>query len=207
MEVCGICLDNSVDLSLVALQSCSDSHGFCEHCLSEYFEIEVEKGVTSIRCPQFKCPANATKADIKCYTRKEFYILFKAYKARSKPTHRECGFCIARLRFKGEAELKCKYGVISCYVHGSAHPYESCVNFVYRTEQSGLCEELIRKTTRKCPRCRVNTERNGGCRSMVSCVLLVTFVVAVFVDDNLSIIVRSVLYVERTGSGHWVVLL
>jgi len=115
------------------------------------------------------------------------YMRFLLMKADSN--YRECSACLTPLQLPAQQTtqdakkksntnsnssssniLQCSTcGLKSCFLHGDAHPSESCVQYVSRmakNERDSL--EQIKRIAKKCPGCQCDTEKNLGCNHMVS---------------------------------------
>eukprot|EP01034_Spumella_vulgaris_P021854 gene21854-27926_t len=99
----------------------------------------------------------------------EKYVRFCALK--SDPNYRECSKCNKQLQVDFDANLHitnntlvCDCGAITCFVHGDSHPDETCAQYARRVRRvENATSRLVRHITRKCPKCKTHTEKNGGC--------------------------------------------
>lgn len=175
---CGICLAEFGPIFMEKLKACDNpSHRFCRTCMKQYFSSKVEEGQLVIVCPGLSCTKQAVKREIREFTTNAEYRVFRLNTIKSDPSYRECSHCHKALDFLGLEEMICACGSVECFTHGGAHPHESCSDHVNRntSELTVLSDALVQKITKKCPKCGVNTEKNGGCDHMVSDACTCTF--------------------------------
>jgi hypothetical protein len=113
----------------------------------------------------------APKIVLKFILNPEMYVKYERFCLMKRDTnYRECPACDQYLNFKGAKEAHCLCGFTSCFEHGGAHPDESCLEYQKRDKKTknSLSRQLIRETTKKCPGCKVDVEKNEGCDDMVS---------------------------------------
>jgi E3 ubiquitin-protein ligase RNF144 len=165
---CGVCMNDCPVESKIFLENCSKRHSFCFNCTKSYASAMIQDGATDIKCPESQCNVLATDKDIRLFVSPIETKKLRVSKLKLDPTYRECDSCGEQMMFEGRTKMTCNCGVSSCYLHGQLHPNETCAEFVYRTEHAGACAEVIQRTTKKCPKCSADTEKDGGCDHMVS---------------------------------------
>ena len=155
---------------------------FCGECIPAYFNIQINSGNTIIKCPNWRdeiCTSTGvTDRELKlCVGNEQFTKLERFRRIKKDPNFRECQKCFSELKFNGKTLITCwKCKTESCFYHGNAHSGTLCDQ--YKTEravENQSSVQLIAKTTRQCHWCGVNTEKDGGCDHMVSCVFNIYF--------------------------------
>ncbi len=163
---CAICMEDCSLEMKVSTKSCG--HSFCVNCLKAYVSSSIDSHLADVKCPEVKCNANITHNEIGTLVSKTRLKKLKISKLKLDPSYRECDSCGKQMKFNEQTEMKCKCGTISCFMHGNLHPNETCTSFEYRTTQVTKNLTTIQNTTKKCPNCETDTEKNGGCDHMVS---------------------------------------
>ena len=94
------------------------------------------------------------------------YVRFKALK--ENPDLRECPRC-GRFQVGDplHPQIHCEAcGLAYCFAHGSAHPpSESCADYEQRSTPAAT-RDLLRRTSKPCPKCKAPTFRATGCNHM-----------------------------------------
>ncbi len=174
-ETCLICFDEKNEAEFSRL-SCG--HFYCTECLSNLVDIAIrERRVRQIRCPQ--CPHNLSQEDVN-HVYQHNRAQFERYRVlahqewlEAQPNARHC------------PTPDCSYIVLA---EGNPHSVicpqcsqSFCSGCAVRHEQTVSCERARRTTldrenrsnnswmqanTKRCPNCRTNIEKNGGCNHM-----------------------------------------
>lgn len=177
---CGICLENHALSDGFTFKYCVAEHKFCLDCITSYTAHQISMGVVHHICPLETCRVAATDEELQTLVDEETfnkYLRFK--KLKSDPDYRECSKCNSQINH-GIRSLEnsvidtyiisCENcGNKSCFLHGDAHsPDESCKQYarrMRRTEKES--QQLLNRISKKCPECKVDTEKSGGCNHMV----------------------------------------
>lgn len=179
MEVCPI-FDAAFPLAECSSSSRrygNDAHLFCAECLRGYLTSQINDGTTRIKCPYERCMCVYNSSLLQAFVPPEIFQKFTRFQAvKSDPNYRECSTCQTSLPVPQPAEnitcvtssLTCKEcSATSCYFHGDAHPRETCKAYTKRLmKKTRTSQKMIRSTTKRCPSCRIRTEKNGGCAHM-----------------------------------------
>jgi hypothetical protein len=173
---CEICLFRCPAAAGFSFNNCLAKHTFCRDCLKSNASVQIESNAVFVQCPGLRCLSKAFDSEIVPLVTKTEFAKLTLSRDKLDPSYRECGSCKQRMRFEGRSKLTCACGITSCFLHGTAHLMsESCEAFVHRTEQEeAATANTIRTTTKKCPKCDVNTEKNGGCGHIVSLLLILS---------------------------------
>lgn len=168
---CQICLENHALSDAMTIQSCALNHQFCVQALIAYLAYQINEGVIILRCPCFgECNAQFSDIEVKNLVGDELYEKYERFaQVKNNPSYRECPFCTAStIGSQTTSEITCpKCSLSYCFFHANAHPDMNCSQ--YSRLQSRLQRRsvaLINRTTRKCPKCQANTEKDGGCNHM-----------------------------------------
>jgi len=181
-NTCSICLDDEVK-EIVEL-SCK--HAYCKNCLTGLVDTAIkDKSSKGLRCPEPKCKAAISHADVTKITQnqekikeigeiqfKEWILL--AGDAKNCPTP---GCTYVFIKDGGAPHNvqcpKCtKHYCSGCYFpHGKDM---SCKDAVLANDKNAADKanlDWIKKNTKACPHCNVAVQKNGGCRFMdcISC--------------------------------------
>jgi ariadne-1 len=183
---------------------CEHNIHTCKACLKMYVNEQIEAGHTKtggehgeifgIPCPE--CDAIMREVNIEIATSEKMLRIFqglqKKYDIDINPAWR---WCLAPECKAGQTHKAATEGpddICTCHKCGARacvpcdrpyHDGESCAAYKLRTKDR-LDEEdkaiaKIKGTTKKCPNCKVNIEKNGGCSDMY-CKYLFGNVVAMF---------------------------
>ena len=171
---CQICLENHSLSDAFSLGGCIAKHRFCRESLGCYLKCQIDDGVLEVRCPCFgesSCKAVFSVMEIselvseKCFEKYQRFDLLK-----KNPNIRECPKCSHMSSEGNEINpiLRCSAcNEVFCYFHSNAHPNLTCEAYTKRLAQTEMRSlQKIKKSTRKCPQCRVDTEKGGGCNHM-----------------------------------------
>lgn len=176
---CSICLENNCISEAFSYSSCHDSHQFCRQCLKSYVTSQIRDGVIVHRCPHTNCHAQASDMDIQCLVEEHTYQRYLRYRnIKMNPSYRECTACQQHIlipagffQSSGVAEsplLLCSCGHSTCYYHGDVHTGKSCEEYTRGARKEERANRrLLNVIARRCPQCRAETEKFGGCNHMV----------------------------------------
>jgi hypothetical protein len=116
------------------------------------------------------CEAEATSEDIKALVDDETFNKYERFvKIKSDENYRDCPTCgeliLGNRRRPAMTCSKCTTQF--CFFHANAHPGESCRQFARRVRVEERASTItIGQITKKCPSCKLPTEKNGGCNHM-----------------------------------------
>jgi hypothetical protein len=176
---CKICLENNSLDDAQHVLSCTDCHNFCHQCLAGYVRSQINDGIVKIICPEEHCDAVFTVDEIKSLVSSDVCERFLRFQfIKNNPDYRECSRCnISLLYPTPSSELDSSNCVLQCsicnsricFFHGDSHPSEDCKVYMKRVSSAErAANNIVRRTTRRCPQCKAPTEKNGGCNHMVS---------------------------------------
>lgn len=178
--LCSICLENQMLSDAASFRSCHNSHIFCRQCLSSFITMQIRDGVILHVCPFEGCQEVATDEDIRQLVTEEAFVKYIRFREmKLNPSYRECSRCLQQISIpedffnaEGVADrpiLNCiSCGAVTCFYHGDAHPSESCAMYAKRIRKQELASRsLLTRIARRCPQCRAETEKTGGCNHMV----------------------------------------
>eukprot|EP01038_Epipyxis_sp_PR26KG_P013236 gene13236-17740_t len=175
---CVVCLENHSILSGISFFNCPQNKLFCRPCIIAYIQHQIHDGITQIACPCLNneaCQAKLTEEEIKSLVDFDFFSKYQRFiHSKNNPNYRECSKCngsMKKLSSKSSSyamvceDVNC--GHQSCFIHGDAHPNESCHQYNRRVRyDENATKRLMRKVARKCPNCKIQTEKDGGCNHM-----------------------------------------
>ena len=123
-------------------------------------------------CPVSEdCKGHAAEEEIKMLVTVdayEKYLRFKGMKGGGTDS-RTCSQCQhVVIGHKDSPAMVCpKCDLHFCYFHDLAHPRMTCQAYATMMRRRDReTEREIARVTRKCPSCKVDTEKNGGCNHM-----------------------------------------
>ena len=176
---CGICLETFEEASGVKAFRCK-YHSFCSSCLTTYFELHIREGsLENLVCPISSCRKRQVQAnvvqdlvDTDLFDR---FLTVSLNRALDSMTDLAwCPKCRAAVLTDNEGHgyghcSQCDFCFcVSCKgpwhfgrcgtVWISASPFDSISEHEDRI--------LLAKTTKRCPKCQVHIEKNGGCDHM-----------------------------------------
>jgi len=181
-EDCSICFEKLLadnGRSPVVLTNCK--HKFCTVCVTTWLKTNTEGTATSVKCLDKSCSHEIHLSDIK---RQGEIFLQKIQRnminncLRSVPDYIQCPYC-DNYSFKTAnscVDAICPYCDYSfckeCRL--AAHPNISCENnskkltgpALRNYEDNIKTVHYITKNVKRCPKCTVLTQRNGGCSHM-----------------------------------------
>ena len=148
-------------------------HICCTHCWSNYLKILIsESKIENIKCVDYSCKQKIDEEFILKHIKNDFELIRKydKFKLRAEiirdPNKKECPYpeCDSYLlKSRNNKFVKCKNGHKFCY---------ECLR---PWHENNSCEEIMEKefmnwkknkVIKKCPRCKIYTEKNEGCNHM-----------------------------------------
>jgi len=181
--LCGICFDSlgGAEQSSHALASCG--HTFCHACWADYLrQAVVEEGrALGIQCPMLDCPAFLTDSLVLEVCQGEHASIADAFWRNltkcyvdKKPTLCPCptGSCklVVSIPEDRPSRVQCDCGQAFCPECSRPNHYTvPCVLIEEWQAQSFQDEVKINFViimTKKCPNCKTDIEKNGGCPNM-----------------------------------------
>ena len=169
---CIVCFEK-IDEEQKNFNYISCGHICCTHCWNNYLKILIsEAKIENIKCVEYSCKQNISEDFILKHIKNDFELIKKYDKFKLRaiilndPNKKECPYpeCDSYLlKIKNKKFTQCKNGHKYCY---------ECLR-VWHENKS--CEEIMEKefinwkknkTIKKCPRCKIYTEKNEGCNHM-----------------------------------------
>ncbi|OCK79708.1 hypothetical protein K432DRAFT_426286 [Lepidopterella palustris CBS 459.81] len=162
--------------------SCTHTTQVCKRCLRDWIRSEFKAKVwNQINCPE--CRSLMLHEDIREFAPPEVFRKYDSLATKAAfeaiPGFRWCtakGCKSGQVHGAGPEQpiFKCVgCGFRYCVVHNRRwHKGETCAEYDYRTDgtqrraEEMASEKLIKGTTKKCPGCKWNIEKNYGCDHM-----------------------------------------
>jgi len=173
---CKICMENCQKREQYGLTGCygSCAHYFCKACLAFHLTQKINEGQIRVMCPlhaDAHCGNFANAEDIQSLcTQKIIQKFIRFSKMNADQNVRECPFCE---NFQhGDSfspNVTCeRCNKDFCFFHANAHPStQSCSDYLRSTKKDEkACAEEMRKFSKKCPTCKMPTQKFGGCNHM-----------------------------------------
>jgi hypothetical protein len=167
---CPICLDSVPSRSTVVMPCCG--YEACRGCAKRTIEAHMEENrrMECIEChSSFNCLGDDFMRQIAELVGPMSFIATKIKLAlTSVPACRQCSRCNRIQLVNQESEtfpaVACKgCGHAYCFEHGDAHAGNSCPR---PTQEQITSEEQISRICKRCPGCKMPTQKNGGCAHM-----------------------------------------
>ena len=171
--ICRICNDSykSGSKDIISYNKCGDE--YCIHCWFSYLRTKIEEGfVGNIKCMNFSCKEilddkfirNLIKTDNKLLKKYESFLIKN--EILNNPNKKFCPYknCDSYGEKIGKDKyIKCKNGHKFCFIclkewHGNK-PCE-------KKEDEEINKWKKDKILKKCPNCKIWTEKNEGCNHM-----------------------------------------
>ncbi|KAI8937439.1 hypothetical protein NX059_005161 [Plenodomus lindquistii] len=171
--------------SMPALADCTHNLNYCAGCYQDWLAAQLEhNGWREVKCPEQGCTTMLTHEEIQQYASEETFQRYNDFLARAQcekdPNFRWCRACES-----GQFHIKNAQGNIFtcvdcgdkvCTTHNVWHGGETCDEYEYRfsgraeQDQQRILEAAslatIAQSTKKCPGCAANIEKNEGCDHM-----------------------------------------
>lgn len=167
---CTICLDLVEASNMHQLKSCK--HTFCSECLSQHIKVCIDNN-NDIKCP--KCKMDVLFHDIKFLVSKKDVEKFEAFSLKKYlESSKEFFQCKGPncnngvLKWGNSAKWNCDMCKKSwCLACGEESHSNSCAqyqNWKIENQQveSKLNDMIVAGLIKKCPGCKVNTQKNMG---------------------------------------------
>eukprot|EP01080_Neovahlkampfia_damariscottae_P001708 gene1708-477_t len=179
---CSICFDEISSKDIYIMDECD--HKFCRECLIEYITSKIKSGETdSIRCPDLKCKREMKLSELKQLVSQELiekydeFSLKKALAQMKNVIYCLNDKCNNAMIVDTEVEDNmiicnnedCKMKIcIQCKV--PYHDGISCEEYqkwkLNSQESEKQYSEWAQKNSKKCPQCKTDIEKSGGCNHM-----------------------------------------
>ncbi len=155
-------------------------HQFCEFCCGRYFQAKVKNDGEGnrIKCPDPDCKMLIEDATVLKLipenVRHQFEVLITRTFVSSNPFLRYCQALGCEFAIKANKLepllVVCKCGFESCLQCGEIwHDSIACAllkNWIKSFIEDCESAQWMEKNAKRCPRCAVNIEKNGGCNHM-----------------------------------------
>ena len=165
LSLCTICFTSYANFSF---PDCG--HSFCKDCLSTYLEISIKDGnVLKIQCPALSCPLQLSRDHIQELSSEDIFQKYHEFYER-KQLELNINFrwcpqrgCSGYDVYSTTNQLACNACSHQfCFLCGETwHFSEKC-----KEEDGRFLNWVSARNVKKCPECRMNTEKNGGCPHM-----------------------------------------
>ena len=171
---CPICLDDVPTLSTFVMPCCG--YETCKACAALSVKALMADNIR-VRCPN--CAGSLADYGDRGHDTLEILVGATALIAwkiqlalQAIPDCRQCAACnriqLVQRAAKGFPSVACSScALVSCFYHGDTHAGATCPT---PTPQDMDSATTISSISLRCPRCKVATERNGGCPHMTCCV-------------------------------------
>lgn len=166
-DLCPICFSNNLTYLITPC-----SHYFCIPCLSLYLQIKITEGqVLKIQCPSQNCPTLLTQNQIESLISKDLFEKYRNFHSKfsleSNINFRWCPQknCEGFAMYTSSNLLTCNHCSYEfCFLCAESwHFGKKCLQ-----DDSFFLNWAKKKKVKKCPNCKMNTEKAGGC-SHITC--------------------------------------
>ena len=176
---CNICFTEEEDFGkMVMIDKCG--HYYCLDCMQQYIATNVKDRKLDIKCPGDKCKKRLKYKDIKMIATPEIFELYDRFMLENTlGKDKKCKFCpkpgcgMAMYSMGDNPLLACpKCHLKFCFNCNTDewHTGVTCKKYQKWLKENGGAdssfEEFIQKRCKKCPKCKVNIQKNGGCDHM-----------------------------------------
>ena len=169
---CDLCFEDMTKEE-VDNNTLSCKHLFCSDCYLNYFQDKIKNNkVGKITCMQHKCPYEFDEDFIISHLKGDLILInkYKKFKLRSDlyndPNVKFCPIkdCESYARKEGDNKyVKCKEGHQFCFVCSKPwHGRKKCDDEIDKDFKKWKKNKVIKK----CPKCKMWTEKNLGCNHM-----------------------------------------
>ncbi|KAK5658795.1 hypothetical protein OQA88_1607 [Cercophora sp. LCS_1] len=182
-ETCAICLDEKriTDMPIRITKGCKHKPALCKDCLKQWLQSSMERASWDrLKCPD--CPELLKYSDVKRYAAKDTFDRYDTLATRAAvemlPNFR---WCLSPICESGQIDVdecprfKCQACPAKhCIKHNVPwHKGETCDDYDKRNKQrkkdDKASEQMIRKTSKKCPECKKDVHKFTGCNH-ITCV-------------------------------------
>ena len=176
-ESCAVCMDDKriSEMPIRITAGCKHKAALCKECLAQWLQSGLERtSWDRLKCPD--CPELLQHADMKRYanppTFERWDSLATRTAAEALPNFR---WCLSATCTSGQiddencAKFKCKAcSARHCIKHNVPwHRGETCDDYDRRNKQrkkdDKASEQMIKKTSKKCPECQKDVHKFSGC--------------------------------------------
>lgn len=176
---CKICYCERENFNdIVVMDKCN--HYYCIDCMRTYLGTNIKDRKLSIKCPSDGCKIKFKHRDIKIIVTNDIFQLYEKFLLENTlGKDKECKFCprpncgMAMYSIGDNPLLVCpKCKLKFCFNCNTDewHTGVTCKNFQKWLKKNGKAEnsfeDFVKKRCKKCPRCKVNIQKNGGCNHM-----------------------------------------
>ena len=173
-NLCKVCYEEIIeDQKNLKLNSPPCGHQCCKQCLFNYLKSKIsEAKVESIKCFEYKCNQILPQEFIYNHIKEDKILLkqYEKFKLRAEilkdPNKRQCPNpgCEKFLQKSENKYVKCENGHKYCFeCLRPWHGKDTC--------EKSLEKDFINwkknKNIKRCPRCKIYTEKNEGCNHMI----------------------------------------
>lgn len=177
LKDCGICFTSFSQTRAIFLLC---GHQFCSNCCGQYFQAKVlnDGEGNMIKCPDPDCKMLIDDATIMELipdnVKHRFETLITQTFVLSNPLLRFCQSADCKYTIKVQKveslPVICKCGFESCFSCGQLwHDSVSCAlleKWIRCSVDDAESFKWIQENAKKCPKCTINIEKNGGCNHM-----------------------------------------
>lgn len=176
---CQICFSNIEIDNLIIMDKCN--HYFCIDCIENFLKVNIKDRKLSLKCPDINCKLKLDYNTIKLIATTETFELYEKYLLENTlAKDKKCKFCprpdcgMAMYSLGNNPMLTCpkcnlKF-CFDCYTD-KWHDGVTCKNYKKWKKENDNVDisfdtYIKKKKVKKCPNCKVNIEKNGGCNHM-----------------------------------------
>ena len=170
-NICNVCYDD-IERENIKFNLLPCGHICCTECWSNYLKTLIsEAKVERVKCVEHSCNAEIPEEFILKHINNEEKLIekYNRFKIRASifkdPNKKQCPEpdCESYLEKGNKKYVKCKIG------------HEYCFECLRKPHGNSTCEEFMEKEfniwkvgkrVKKCPRCKIYTEKNEGCNHM-----------------------------------------
>ncbi|KAK0633068.1 hypothetical protein B0T14DRAFT_415664 [Immersiella caudata] len=182
-ESCAVCMEDKkiTEMPIRITTGCNHKAALCKECLAQWLQSGLERtSWDRVKCPD--CPEFLRHADMKRYANPATFERWDALATRGAleaiPNFR---WCLSSPCTSGQiddencAKFKCKAcSARHCIRHNVPwHKGETCDDYDRRNKQrkkdDKASEQMIKKTSKKCPECKKDVHKFTGCNH-ITCV-------------------------------------
>ncbi|KUJ19580.1 uncharacterized protein LY89DRAFT_683399 [Mollisia scopiformis] len=204
-RLCTVCGDRKA-LSLFPIRPtrrCRHLPSICDDDLKAWIDSQLSSTIWDrIRCPGTNCKELFRHEDMKLHASEASFALYETLQIRSTLSQiPDFRWCLNPTCRNGQIHaqnslnpiLTCNScGYKACTIHNIKwHKDETCEQYDYRISgrkarsEERATEEMIKQTTKRCPRCKTNIEKVEGCDHMTCVKCRMGFCWLCFVDYEL----------------------
>ena len=171
-NTCNVCYEE-IEKEEMKLNHLPCNHVCCTQCWTNYFKaLILEANVEQIKCVEHKCTTIIPESFIMDHIQNDKQLVDKYYRFKKRaeiindPDKKQCP--------KADCDSYLKKSEISKYVK-CENGHEFCFECLNRPHGNTSCDKYMEeefmdwkkdKRVKKCPRCKIFTEKNEGCNHM-----------------------------------------